>query len=82
MNKSRIALACIGIFAAIGGALAFNVRATTGYITVNGSTIPTSTTLNCTYLNTGCTVLYQGRAYQLYTFDGSIYRSVATLPAL
>jgi hypothetical protein len=80
MNKARIILAIIGLFTIIGSLFAYNIRATSGYITVNGVTQTTTTGLVCTYRTMGCTVLYQGRAYQLFLFDGNIYYPVGPMP--
>lgn len=68
MNKPRVILAAICLFAGIGGALAFKARATPGFIIVNGVRVAVTTQATCTPYDTGC--LYQvpnAGIYQMFT---------------
>jgi hypothetical protein len=77
MNKAKIILAAICLFAGVGGALAFKARATPGFIRVGTSYVPVTISLDCTASTTGCKYTTGAFTYQLLKFNGVSYYPVA-----
>lgn len=81
MNKAKVILSAICVFAAVGGALAYKAAPTPGWIkNAAGQYIQVTIDEDCPVRTTGCKYTTSGLTFQFLKHDANGYYPVAPLP--